>query len=328
MSELTDTATRFKAALDRQDMAALSRIVEAYGSLVNRLRGDIDSLAEEIAQMQDPTGLKIKRLERYRRLLNNSIDEIEKYQGFLGVEVGGFGRTMIDRGLAESRQLIAAAYGDKRILGMLRDLPPESVRQLLGFLDTGGPLYKRIAELAPTTADRIAETILQSIAMGQNPRKLAAEIVSKALGMGLTDSLRMARTVQLWTYREATRANYIANSDVVKGWVWFAELDTKTCMSCVAMHGTVHPLDETLNDHHNGRCAMIPITITNKNPIEQTGIDWFEKQSDSKQSQMMGEGRYTAWKDGKFELDKLTTTRENDVYGAMRTEATLKELLA
>lgn len=328
MSELTDTATRLKSALERQDMAALKRIIDAYGLLTNRLRGDIDALADEIAAMDSPPAGKVRRSERYKHLLNDALDELTRYQGFMGVEVDALGKAMVDRGIAESRQLIAAAYGDSRIVGMLRDLPPETVEQLLGFLDPAGPLYKRLSELAPTTVDRLADVILQSVAMGKNPRVLAREIVNRGLGMGLTDSLRMARTVQLWSYREATRANYVANGDVVKGWVWYATLgDPRTCASCIAMHGTIHPLDEPLNDHHNGRCAAIPITITRRNPVEQTGEEWFNQQSDTAQEQILGKGKYQAWVDKKFTFSQLTKEHDDQVYGMMRTEASLKDLL-
>ena len=36
--------------------------------------------------------------------------------------------------------------------------------------------------------------------------------------------------------------------------------DDRVCCSCLALHGTEFPLDETLDDHPNGRCAMIPVT--------------------------------------------------------------------
>jgi hypothetical protein len=323
-----DLATRYRDALDRQDMAALSRIVNAYQGMVQRLSGEIDALSLEVAAMDAPGVGKVMRLARYRRLMAEANDELERYSAWLNTEIGTIARGMVSRGLDESSALMRAAVGgDKAIAALFRNLPPETVEQLLGFLDPAGPLYKRLQLLAPSAADHLSRTILESVALGRNPRAWAAE-VTRAFGVALSDSLRMARTVQLYSYREASRANYVANNNVVRGWVWFARLDSSTCMSCVAMHGTEHGLDEVLDDHHNGRCTQVPITILDRNnPVEQSGQDWFNAQDEATQKAMMGAGKYDAWKDGAFDLGQLTAQHEDDVYGLMRTETALKDLI-
>jgi hypothetical protein len=141
-----------------------------------------------------------------------------------------------------------------------------------------------------------------------------------ALGMSLTDAMRTMRTVQLWSYREATRANYVANGDVVSGWVWIADLEGDPCPACIAMHGTEHTNDEVLDDHYNGRCAMVPITITNPNLAEQigTGSDWFAELPESKQAELLGKSGYEAYQNG-APLSDFVHNEPNDVYGSMTT---------
>jgi hypothetical protein len=151
-------------------------------------------------------------------------------------------------------------------------------------------------------------------------------MVREDLGVGLTDAVRMTRTLNLYTYREASRANYAANSDIVEGWYWLAKLDDRTCVSCVAQHGTQHPLTETLNDHHNGRCAPIPAIKGLPSPIEQTGEQWFEGLSEAEQRRIMGDKKWEALRDGKFALGDVTGTYDDPVYGPMRRARTLKEL--
>ena len=92
------------------------------------------------------------------------------------------------------------------------------------------------------------------------------------------------------------------------------------------MHGTVHPLTEPLNDHHNGRCAMLPYPYGQK-VITLTGKDYFDNLPEADQIARMGKGRYQAYKDGLFQFDQLTRELDNDVYGLMRSETPLKELL-
>lgn len=144
--------------------------------------------------------------------------------------------------------------------------------------------------------------------------------------MGLTDALRMARTLQLYAHREATLANYRQNK-IIKGWIWSSALiPGRTCISCVNMHGTIHGLDEILNDHHNGLCAMLPY-LGGRNPIKQNGETWFNNLPKAQQQKMMGVTKWEAWQAGKFNLTDVTGTHVDPVYGEMRIERSLKDLL-
>ena len=52
-----------------------------------------------------------------------------------------------------------------------------------------------------------------------------------------------------------------------------------------------------------------------------------EQQSEATQRRMMGAHKHQEWKAGKFEFDALTTTRDDPIYGLMRSEASLKAIL-
>jgi hypothetical protein len=48
------------------------------------------------------------------------------------------------------------------------------------------------------------------------------------------------------------------------------------------------------------------ITILFPPAISETGEEWFSKQPEAMQRQMMGQAKYQAWIDGKFSFDKLS----------------------
>jgi hypothetical protein len=321
-SDVLTLAAQYRAALSKQDAAALARLVNAYGAMARRMQGSMDALGLELAEAGTLTRGQVARLARYRDLLEQVADELARYTAFAGVEMDAAARAAIGLAQTHARGLAQSAAGVS--LNWNR-LPTDAIESLLGFLDPRGPLYARLGGLGPFVADKVSAKILDSVALGLNPRQWAG-LLRDSLGIGLTDSLRMARTVQLYSYREATRANYIANDDVVTGWVWYAELDGDVCMSCVAEHGTLHPNSETLNDHHNGRCAMLP-AVDGANPVTQGGQAWFDGLDPAQQRAMMGAGRYEAYTAGKFDFAAQSTTRNDDVYGDMRVEATLKELI-
>jgi hypothetical protein len=319
MPTVIDLAQQYRDALLKADLASMGRLTGAYQQLYSRLQDKIDLLIAAIDKLDKPTRGQVMRLGRYGDLIREIEKELTRYGVYAQVEISTMAREAISKAVADSAGFMAL-YG----ITNRGALPVGAIEAMLGFLKPDGVLFKRLEGLAGFHAQKVADGLLEGIGLGYNPRKVAG-MIQDLMGGGLTDALRMARTSNLYAYREATRANYIANDDVVKGWIWWAELDSDVCMSCVAMHGTIHPLDETLDDHHNGRCAMLP--YLGDNPADKTGEDWFNAQSEATQREMMGNDKFDAWKEGKFEFGNLSSTHTDDVYGEMRGETPLKDLI-
>lgn len=322
---ILDIVEQFRRALENHDKQALTRLVRAYEGVYSRLQDKINLLVDVI-EMEQPTRGQLVRMTRYKSLIAQVEDELTAYQAILRNEIDGVSRDAITFAGRDTARLIRAIGAEQGVNVGFNRLPKEAIRALLGFLAPDSPLYERIGTLAGTYAEEVATAITEGVALGQNPRVIARVIRDK-LGGGLTDALRMTRTVQLWSYREATRANYVANSDVVEGWIWHAHLPGEPCMACIAQHGTFHTLDETLNDHYNGRCAMIPVVRGMPPVVEGTGEEWFKELPEAKQRQLMGSQKYDAWKGGAFELREISHVVEDRVYGSMTTETPLWQLL-
>jgi hypothetical protein len=326
-SPVLEAVAQYRAALLRSDEQALRRLIDAYRRSYARLGQSVDLLLLEIGDATPSPG-QIVRMQRYKSLMAQTAQELQGFTGLTRLEMDKAAELGIRLGERHARELISiTATGTPEIAAAFNVLPRSTIEQLLGFLAPDSPLYARLQVLAPQTASLVSDAITSGVALGYNPRKIAG-IVRDAFGRGLTDALRFTRTVQLWSYRESSRASYVANSDVVEGWIWHAQLDDRVCMSCVAQHGKEYPLSETLNDHHNGRCAMIPkVKGFDRVTEEGAGEAWFNEQSEATQRKMMGKGKHEAWQEGQFEFSRLSSERRDDVYGLMRTEASLKELV-
>ena len=73
---------------------------------------------------------------------------------------------------------------------------------------------------------------------------------------------------------------------------------------------------------------MLPVVKGFDQVIEGgAGETWFNSQSDATQKDMLGDTKWQAWKDGKYEFGDLVGTRMDDVYGEMRYERSLKDIL-
>ena len=328
-SPLILQSLKFRNRLDAASEADLQRLINAYGQLAQRLQDKIDLLVQELLLNPEVTTGQVARMDRYSQLIKAVASEMQKYGNYLETELGGIAQAALNQSTIDTAALIRMAYQGVGVTGGVNKLPVNAIQTLLGFLQTDGPLYQRIQELAPKYAQAIADRILEGVGLGYNPVKVG-NIISDTLGWGLTDALRWARTTQLYTYRETSRANFAANADILDGWVWFCQLDTSVppCEACLAEHGTLHRLDETLDGHFNCRCSEIPHVRGDDNPVDQTGQDWFDAQDESVQRDIMGPGKLAAYQDGQFDFSQLMQRTENDVFGNMIGTVPLKDLVS
>ena len=252
MPDLSRLTARQRTQLLAADEANLERIAEAYALMYDRLNGNIDALMQAIEAMDEPSVAEIKRLPQYKELMRRSKIELDRFEIFAETIIEAAAFAAIGLGLAHSAAMLKQVGIDN-----FQSLQPSAMRALLDFLDPEGPLFARLAQLTGYTVGQVVDKIIEGVGEGWNPRRIASAI-QDAFGGGLTDALRNTRTVQLWSYRESARANYLSTNGIVTGWIWFAELDADTCAACVAEHGTIHDLDEQLDGHYNCRCAPIP----------------------------------------------------------------------
>lgn len=324
-TDIITTTARLRQAVLRRDAQTMKRLIDAYTAMYARVKDKIELLIKEI-EIKPLSRGQIQRLAQYRNLISAIEREVSTYGGFLTTELNQSTRVLIAQASRDARTIIGAALGNEAALtARVRTLNPEVIKTLLGFLGEDSAIFKRIAGYPGVSTERVIERILSGVGMGQNPRVIG-NAIRDALGGTLTDALRTARTTQIWAYREASRANYSANSDIVLDWIWYANLDNVCCSSCVAMHGTEHPLDEPLDDHDNGRCTAIPRTILNPNFSVESGEDWFNQQDETRQREILGGGMFDAWKDGKFGLSDIPTQRPDDRFVTIRSPRSLKEL--
>ncbi len=232
----------------------------------------------------------------------------------LGTQAGEAAATQLSGGLA-------------RIIQVNWNRPaPETLQTLINYVD-GDAFRYNINGFSDNAAQSAADTILASVAQGKNPDTIA-RILDTWFAIPYSWGDNMVRTVQNYSYRGSNHASFAANADLLNGWVWIASLDSTVCMSCVSQHGSVHDVTETLNDHHQGRCAPAPwVKGTNWPNLIITGPNWFESQPEATQQTMMGGAMYNAWKDGAVDWSDMSQPYHDDVYGEMLREASVSGAL-
>lgn len=321
---LNQVVQQTRAKIAKRNDAALAALADIYRGSYKRLDTLIKALVDEIGA-KEPTLGQLARMQRYQELqaqMKAQLDDLTgvvKTQAQTGVIQG------TEAGQADALALLKAA--SPQLTREYNRLNTEAIEVITGMVDPGSPLYERISQLSPNTLAKVLADLSEGVALGFGPAKLAG-VIRDAYGQGLTDALRMVRTAQIYAYRSASRGIYLANQDVVQRWVWYANLDSRVCASCVVMHGRVQQLSWYLNDHYNGRCTMVPMTSAEANPVEESGINWLSRQPDAVQREIMGPLYWKAWKDGAISLGQLSTEQPAIVYGRMRGVPPLKSLVS
>lgn len=314
------TLDEILAEADTVDTEALQTIAAAFGGMYDRISPQIELIIRRLGD--EPTQAQInKAIADIQKLLEA---QMTGFAGYIENSLPEFESNSIQMGLSQSLLILS-------LFGIEGETPADAVSILGTMLAPNSPLYKRLQMYGAYHADSISQAlkdiITNTLSTGQG-QSLIANLMRQAeliITNALADAIRLVRTSMLYAYREATRLNYSVNG--VTQWQWFAQLDDRVCMSCVVMHGTIHSIDESLNDHHNGRCAMIPIVDGELLVEENAGQTWFNGLGQAQQKVMMGKGRYEAWKSGNFELPAISTFYNDAVYGQMRREASLKDLV-
>lgn len=175
----------------------------------------------------------------------------------------------------------------------------------------------------------VNESILNGIAAGWNPRRIARQVRMLAENMPVSNSERLLRTLQLTSYRDATAVNRLANSNILAYQIRIATLsDSRTCLSCISLHGTRLELGERVDDHYHGRCDSVVVVNGQPAPVVVTGEEWFSGLPVSRQRQQDSfnggnSAKWNAFRDG-TPLSAFVVDKEDKLFGRQVFEDSLK----
>lgn len=316
----------------RENEALARRLQAAYERTLPRLRAEIDVLDRRLRDLYaangDISAQELRDLREWKALLTSIESETRDFAVIALNETAQGQQRAISAGASAAQEMAQSTSGrlGPAVATAWNRPDPAALEQLINYVD-GAALRTEFAQFGARAAEQFADVVLAAVAQGKNPLALA-RIMELWLSVPYAQAENIARTTQLWSYRSATHAAYRANSEVVTGWLWYSAADARTCISCWSQHGSVHPVNEMLDDHHRGRCVPVPVVRGTRWADEfETGPERFERLSADRQRRIMGPGMHAAWRAGAVDWRDFSRSYQDNVFGEMLRAASLRELL-
>jgi SPP1 gp7 family putative phage head morphogenesis protein len=308
------------------------------------LRDWQDAVADLQAASGDkrwPTRSQVLRAERAQRALEATYAGLQRLTEHAGITITA-GVSQVTNAAAGHLDVIASQVPDTHQAIFRTSLvraDTEQINQII--LRTQEQVTKLVAPVAGDAFETIRETLIRGVAQGQNPRVAARRMV-RGIEVGYNEALTRAmvitRTEMLDAHRAAARLTGLANANVLQGWQWVCALDARTCPSCWAQHGTIHPLDEFGPiDHQQGRCSGLPVTRSWKDlgfdieepaSVLQDAEAKFQTLSPSTQRKIMGPQRLQLLNNGDISWSDLSTLRHNPGWRDSQVVTPLRDLVS
>lgn len=326
-SERERLARQFRRNLLERDAETRRQVVEAYRTTWDGIRGLLDAFLDRLARAQ-ASGMPVRvswlyEQRRLQELLTLIDQQILSFSGAAAAIISTAQRLAMNLGGEQALALIRAGG----VSGAFGIFNPAALLEMIGQLQDGTPIARRIAESGEMVKAHIKKQLLTGVAAGTNPKEIARRIakpLNPKEGYGvLSSAVRLARTEVLRAHREASRETYAANGDVVKGWVWLSSRSARTCAACLAMDGRVFDTATPMGTHPNCRCVCLPYLVIDP-PVSDTGQAWLEGQSLETQARILGRVKpdyeaAQAFRRGEVSLADFVEERHTGLWRTSRT---------
>lgn len=326
--------------------AQVRDLTAAWVSAWDDLQPEVEAVVTDMVTTAGPKGVvNLGSVQRNRRLLQ-TLERAEEVLEQLGSEAA----ERIAQDLPEAVQLAARAHVEHLAV----QLPPEdqmAERLGLGMLnqDTLDAVVTRTTQqitaaalpISAASAAAMRAELVRGVVVGSNPNEVARRIMQRTGGAfegGLARATNVARTEMLDAYRRTNQLSAINNRQVITARVWVATLDTRTCGSCLAKHGSEWPVESFGPlDHQQGRCTFIDRTIkwADIDPAlaDLDGPDtlpdrdaWWDNLTASAQDATLGKAKADLLRSGQITWDDLSTKRSTPEWRDSFTETPLRDL--
>ena len=312
-SDAVRVAREFREQLARNEDAALRRMSRYWLKMEKTLEPRFFALAQEIKDLQEsgqpvPPQLIYNR-QRYLDMMAQIMEELPDYESQAVDIITHYQIENWNLGLEDASAVIRETRPSDPVWNYVGK---DAVETMAGFAGNGAPLAELMQHDYGDLGVKVTDALVQGIGLGKGAHAVAKDM-RDAMGMEFNRSVRIARTEINRAYRIANAQQY-AKSGVVTKVLRLCYAPT-ACLACLELDGEECP-NGICDDHPNGKCTTVAVTIGGHYPEWQHGHDWLMEQSEADQRRIIGPGRYEMWKKDGIPLRDMVEMKPNAVWGS------------
>lgn len=313
-----------RALLDGQFNRVMALIYQAIGrdfartGLLGKRLADIEARAKELDADGKPMTLETPEVSAFLADYERSL---RRYAALLDSVAESIQVTGVTAGLAIAERTTLAGLEATQFARRWQRPAQGVLTELVKYVSK--PEFKQRVDDYPSAVIKI----ISGVVRGKNPIATARALRTVSPSLTSYGANSLMRTLQMTAYRDATAASYVANADILEPvCIRIAALQVgRTCLACIALHGTEIPLGSRVDDHDNGRCTSIAIIRGRPRNI-QTGIDWFGGLTTDQKRTIAGQSAYEAISRGDVTLPEFVGRRTDPIFGPQIEALSLKKL--
>jgi hypothetical protein len=320
-------ANQVRSQLQQKHEQTEHTLTHEHAHMLHQIKPHLDTMYRNINTKQRESGTEEAKIPPSWLFEGGKLEALKQ---FVVSQVNAF--VAIARTTVEQIQQWAAMLGNHVAPRFMKAAQENFSPQPVHSVTLGGFLSgarEKVAELFSDFSDNASQGIQQAfllgLSLGQKTQEIA-EKVEQVLSEPRWRALAIAATEMFKAFNHTLLMNYRENTPQITGWLWQCRLSAHSCACCIALHGTFHSLDETLNDHVNGQCFPLPYFSGQEPP--QSGVAWFETQSEATQREILNTKiAYDLWKSGKVTLHDFIGINHSHEYGLSVYQRSAKQIM-
>ena len=323
-SDVVRIAREYREQLERNEDQAIKRMSRYWVRMERQLQDSFTLLVQEIADLQAKGQAVpvqyVYNMRRYQDMLAQIQKEMPGYQMTVEEIITETQKQNYILGLDNAQAVLRASDPSD---DTWNQVGKDAAETMAGFAGNGAPLAQLLQHDYGDLAASVTDALVTGVGLGKSVQTVAQEM-RDAMGMEYSRSVRIARTEINRSYRLANAEQYRKSGVVVK--VLRLCYPPTACLACLVMDGDECP-NGVCEDHPNGKCSTIAVTIGGHYPEWEHGVDWLKDQTEADQRRIMGDARYEMWQQGVPLLD-MVTMRVNPVWGGSPSMVSIADLKA
>lgn len=321
---LSHLVTHFRSQLQHKRDTTEATLEQMHAQTVQQIQPALDRLYFEInakmrelaATQEDGEPAKIplswlhedNRLEQIKQYVTWEVDNFATFARITAMQAVDWA-TGLGRQTADSFMRVV----QDGLLPLIKPFLPNAANKLRDLFSSFGK----------DAAKGLGDALMLGLSLGQKPAEMAAQI-TKVLDEPRWRAVTIMETETQRVFVDVLLDNYQSNAQAITGWIWNCRLSARSCAACIFLHGTIHKLTETLDDHPRGQCFPTPY-IASMNDI-QRGVDWFEEQDESVKRDILGtDAAWDLYRAG-TSLEAFVGTRHDHGYAPMVYQRSVKQI--